>query len=91
MKVIYKQQLAFMNSQAVLIPEDAEILSIQIQNGTLCFWYMCDQYSSVKKERYFHIYGTGMTVLPDNGNETFLETVQAEDGHVWHVYESPIY
>ena len=91
MKVVFKQQLAFMSSQSVLLQEDAEILSVQTQDSILCLWYRCDAYTSLKKERYFHIYATGAPILPDNGDETYLATVQTKHGEVWHVYESPIY
>ena len=89
-KVIWKQTIAVMPSQSVMMPEGAEILTVQVQKDMLCLWYKCDPLISERKERYFHIYGTGHPILPDDVGEKYISTVQQEN-LVWHIYESQQY
>jgi hypothetical protein len=84
--------MALMPSQSVSLPEKAEILSIQFQRDDLCMWYKCDPHTTIREERYIHIYATGAQTLPDNGDERYITTVQQNDGEfIWHIYEAKQY
>lgn len=98
-KVIYKYPLRVVDSQLVLMPTGAKILSVQAQNGTLCMWAVVDEMpenqSNVSVEyRTFYIFGTGNSIpagMPTHvvsDHKYFIGTVQM-DGFVWHVFEVP--
>jgi len=81
-----------MPNQALSLPVKAVILTVQFQRGELCIWYKCNPYEEGREERYFHIYGTGAQVVPEDDNEHYIATVQQNDGaFIWHIYESPTY
>lgn len=81
-RVIYKYQLPTTYS-TVLMQENAQILSVQIQDGIPQLWALVDTDNSTEF-RYFHIYGTGV-LIPDENLE-FIGTIQ-NPPLVWHVFE----
>lgn len=86
MKTIYKYSLELVEFQKVELPENAEILSIQLQRGWICLWALVDTLAN-KVERSFEIYGTGQEIEKSNGNRKYLTTFQTESGLVFHVFE----
>ena len=79
--------LLFSKRQSILIPHQAEILSVQVQNQKLCIWARVIP-EAPKATRTFTIFATGQTI-PRDFLGTFLETVQTNDGAlVWHVFET---
>lgn len=86
MKTIFKYGLEFTDSQTLLLPEGAKILSVGNQMEKLCLWALLDPAQS-PKARTFRIYGTGHPV-PQDGTGYFLGTVQFGGGTlVMHVFE----
>lgn len=83
MKTIYKYPLYIMDEQTVLLPDNAQPLSVQIQNGELYMWALVDS-QSASNPRRVRIFGTGNHVVLD-GNWQFVATVQ-ERMFVWHVF-----
>lgn len=43
MKRIFKYQLEITDRQTILLPHDAEILSVQVQNQKPCLWAKVDE------------------------------------------------
>ena len=85
-KTIFKYPLAITDSQAVLMPVSAEILSVQFQGEYLCLWAAVNP-SEKKHARVIHIFGTGHPI-PDATKIRFIGTAQQFDGRlVWHVFE----
>ena len=82
MVVIWKYDLAN-PTQEILMPEDARILSVQMQNESLCLWALVDA-DKPRVCREFQVYSTGHTVQ-DNIKD-YLGTVQI-GSLVWHVFE----
>lgn len=85
MRTIYKYKLAVVDEQEIQIPDFAEILSVQNQNGELCLWALVN--SDNKPEPWtIQIVGTGNPASGINA-EDFIGTVQQHDGGlVWHVF-----
>lgn len=42
MRVIYKYPLSLTNSQEIVMPVDAQILTAQLQNNMPCLWALID-------------------------------------------------
>lgn len=86
MKTIWKFNLSKSKTYQLLMPEGANILCTNIQNGEICLWAEVEDNSNVSEWRYFYIFGTGWE-LPDNlDNYKYIGTV-FENQFVWHVYE----
>jgi len=86
-KRIYKYQLDVTDWQVLMMPKDAEILTVQIQNGNVCMWALVDVLQS-PREREFHIYGTGNPITDETKNLKYISTFQMRDGRlVFHVFE----
>lgn len=87
MKQIWKYQLEIVDNQIILMPENAEILSVANQRETLCLWALVDP-EALKKERHIRIIGTGNNIHHSFYKEKFIGTVLMENGFlVWHVFE----
>jgi len=70
----------------IAMPENAQVLCVQMQRGQVCMWYMCDP-SQPKVKRLFRVVGTGHEMSSGNMNEmSYVGTVQHND-LVWHVFE----
>lgn len=84
MKRIYKYPLAAEDLQTVIMPEGAEILTIQVQGATPCIWALVD-IEQPEERRTFRTYGTGHQVVT---NGTYRGTYQLLGGDiVFHVFE----
>lgn len=62
----------------------AQILSFQLQNGVPTIWVKV-QPGNKRVTRIFYIIGTGQEF--DGDNMTYIGTVQAPHGLVWHLFE----
>lgn len=82
MKTIYKFTLRISDEQILEIPNDGEILSVQMQNGEPQIWVMVESDDYIT-QRHFRIFGTGHEV---SGNLKFIGTVHIET-FVWHLFE----
>lgn len=86
MKTIWKFPLTAINYQTLEIPKDAEVLTIQAQNGEPCLWARVDSDAAIVK-RSIAIHGTGHS-LPDTKGD-YLGTYQmAQSALIFHVFES---
>lgn len=86
MITIHKFPLEQRNINEVEMPEGAEILSVQIQNGTLCLWAKVNT-DYPEEKRAIRIIGTGNYINPCEPL-VFITTYQFE-GLVFHVFEIP--
>lgn len=83
MQTIYKQQLELTDKQNITIPLDSRFLSVQIQHGSICIWYLLNKEQKETTDLTIHIYGTGHPIEEQVG--TYLDTVQMGP-LVWHVF-----
>lgn len=88
MKTIWKFPLDTFPVQYVDMPEGAEILTVQVQNGTPMLWAEVDSKARFRP-RLIYVIGTGMEL--DSGVSRYIGTFQWEDEElgdfVGHVYE----
>jgi hypothetical protein len=72
----------------VRMPEGAEILTVQIQNGVPCIWVLVNPENELEI-RNFEIFGTGQKIACDIGVERkYINTFQMENGSlVFHLFE----
>lgn len=83
---IWKYQLETVDSQTLLMPRGASILTVQTQNEIPCLWALVDPYES-KEERVIEIFGTGHKVNDENGIR-YIGSYQLMSGaFVGHVFE----
>lgn len=83
MKTIYKYPIDLDAEFSLLLPQGAQVLSIQQQRGDIFLWALVDK-TAMKEERRFRTVGTGHSV-PD-GNLKHIATVQ-DSIFVWHFFE----
>lgn len=81
---IWKFDLRFTDAQVISMPFNAEVISVQMQDVSLCLWAKGCSTNQVITERVFCVYGTGHPMF--DVDQTFIGTVQA-DRLVWHVFE----
>lgn len=84
MKTIWKFNLGVLDTQTLFMPKDAEILSIQFQDGGLCVWALVET-DNETVGLPITIVGTGQSIRKNLG--AFIATVQ-QPPFVWHVFES---
>lgn len=83
MITIWKYELETTSDQRIKMPEDAKILTVQVQNGKPCLWAIVD--TERKPEvRVIEIYGTGHPV--SLRQRVYIGTYQIPD-LVFHVFE----
>ena len=90
MKTIHKYPLAVVDSQHVLLPLGAEILSAQFQGIQLCLWALVDTDQPLRA-RSIVLLETGNAIPPvlaDNlSKKNFIGTVQEPNyPMVWHIF-----
>ncbi|MEE9568331.1 MAG: hypothetical protein V3W37_03005 [Candidatus Binatia bacterium] len=69
------------------MPGDAQILDVQMQNGTPCIWALV-KIDRPKVSRTFCVIGTGHSI-EDISRLGYIGTFQMMNGAlVWHVFES---
>ena len=87
MTTIYKYTLR-PGRTMLQMPADAQVLTVQMQDGTPCLWAKVDP-TKPAELRTFDVYGTGHT-MPDDPPMLYVATFQMEGGAlVWHVFEWP--
>ena len=87
-KTIYKYQLSAVERQSIYMPEGAEVLTVQDQNGALCLWALIDSDNS-QSERIIYMVGTGHKINTEKGN--YVGTIQSLEGAlILHVFEKEI-
>ena len=88
--VIYKYTLSLQDEQTVAMPPDAEVLSVQVQAGTICIFAKHnpnDWLPEHWKPRRFVLVSTGIPF--SDSSLIYRGTVQIPP-FVWHVFEDPI-
>lgn len=86
MKTIYKYPIEITDEQALTLPVNARILTVQMQEGKSCLWAMIDTEEKRTEQVSISIYGTGHPIA-DSENLTYLGTVQTLGGQlVFHVF-----
>jgi hypothetical protein len=71
----------------ILMPQDARVLTVQMQGETLCLWARVAP-QAPQEPRYFVVLPTGL-FAEDIAQQAYLGTVQ-QRGSVWHVFEAPL-
>lgn len=85
---IYKYPIALESQQRVKMPAEAQILTLQMQNGQPCIWALVDENASLVP-RTICTYGTGRQ-MPTEKAEIghYIGTYQLEAGAlVFHVFD----
>ena len=87
-KSIFKFNLETTDSQTVLMPKGAEILTIQNQHEDAELWALVDSNAPLE-ERIIEIFGTGHPVHCDMGVERkYIATYQLSGGnYIFHAFE----
>lgn len=86
MMAIYKYQLALVDRQSIDMPSDANILSVQLQNGIPTIWAEVSPDAPIFPRRFAMIC-TGETISASYSNRKYLATLQLHTGIVLHVYQ----
>lgn len=82
MKTIYKYRLSGRYTTTLELPKQAQILSVQSQEGVPTLWALVDT-SKELEQRYFTVVGTGWEVEEEVCHiGTYMEGM-----FVWHVFE----
>lgn len=87
MKRIYKYPVRIDDVQTIDLPQGAQVLSVQVQDGSPYIW-ACVNPSAVSEPRQFHLYGTGH---PIEDLLRFIGTFQLFGGRlVYHLFEEVV-
>ena len=84
---IFKYPLEDEDQQQIMLPVNAEILTVQMQGNTLCLWAKVDETAHLenrREERTIEQLGTGWPLNDDK--RRYLGTIQ-RGPLVWHVFE----
>jgi hypothetical protein len=84
MNRIYKYPFAVSDAVDVRLPDGAEILHVECQNGEPCIWALIDP-ARAHHVRRFRVIGTGHDIVSLKGL-TFVATFQ-QPPFVWHLFE----
>lgn len=85
MKTIYKYELEVTDVQKIVLPKDAEILSVGIQNDEPVLWVKLDTDARPYVARTIIIVGTGGPI-PDGLNLRFIGTFDYQSTYWFHVF-----
>lgn len=84
--VIWKYPLQVTDEQLLELPEGAELLCVQVQNGIPCLWARVNPSVPVKRKYLIRTLGTGRE-HQKYPHERYLSTYQLLDGRlVYHVF-----
>lgn len=87
MRTIHKFPLQITASQAVVMPQGAEILAVQAQGQTPCLWALVDPERETEI-RIIEIFGTGDPIIEGGKARSYLGTFQLKGGEsVFHAFE----
>ena len=85
MKKIFKYPLKLQREQVVILPKDADILSVQTQHQNICVWAMIDPNVEKVESKTIETFGTG-DFIPE-GERRYISTIQLNNGElVYHVF-----
>lgn len=84
-RVIWKYVLKLTDEQRIRMPDEAEVLSFQMQAGQLCIWCLVNPEAG-EVNRAFKIHGTGHhNIMP---YEKYVGSVVDEQtASVWHLFD----
>lgn len=86
MKTIYKYPFEITDEQTLMLPTNAQILTVQTQWDAPCLWAMIDPEEKRTEKVTIRVYGTGHPI-DDSDNLDYLGTVQMLSGQlVFHVF-----
>lgn len=89
-KRIFKYRTSFEDRFTIVMPKNAEILSVQIdkKDNAPYIWVLCNPINELE-ERYFEVYGTGHDIYCDMGIERkYIGTYQYQKGEfIGHLFE----
>ena len=84
MNRIYKYPLSLASGpQSITLPQDAEIVYFDMQDGTPCIWARVEPFGTVQRVRHFWIIGTGFDI---KDNLKHVGTA-LHGAFVWHLFE----
>lgn len=89
--VIWKKRLEFDSFSMAYIQcsWDAELLTVQVQDGKITAWFLNDQYKDQEFKIPIHIVPTGEETRPEYGK--YVSTVQLNEGvRVFHLFTQDI-
>lgn len=85
---IFKYQIPKLECEygwiTIEMPEDAEVISVQTQNGIGCIWAIVNEYNP-GENKLFYVAGTGQE-LPLIEDLKFIGTFQ-QSNFAWHLFE----
>ncbi len=82
---IFKYELSSAFAQEISMPQDAEIISVQLQRNMPCIWAIIDPEEKLVKRKFVTI-GTGRE-FDGARNLIYRGTDQQDDYFGWHVFE----
>ena len=86
MKRILKYELSIEDEQTILLPDNAELLTVQVQRGVPCLWARVDT-AELNVRRKIITHGTGH-IVPDTTGR-YVGTYQLDSGSlVFHVFDA---
>ena len=84
--VIWKYQIDTTDTQKILMPDGAEILTVQIQGGVPCLWAYLNP-NNTNTNRKIEVFGTGKPI--PEGKRKYIGTYQLIAYFlVFHVFEN---
>ena len=85
MQKIYKYPMQIAEVSTVMMPIDAKILCIQVQDNVPTIWAIVDIENPVEK-RFFFMFGTGFQIKEEDYD--YVATIQLLNGKlVYHIFE----
>ncbi|MCI2145820.1 MAG: hypothetical protein LKK08_06190 [Bacteroidales bacterium] len=86
MKTIYKYKIEVEDMQTIILPKNAQILTVQMQNGNPYIWALIDNDEEETEAVTIGVYGTG-NPIDNNYTLSYIGTFQMYDSKlVFHVF-----
>lgn len=85
MRAVWKYEVPVEDRFAVLMPEGATVLTVQLQVGQPCLWCLVDPHAA-PVQREFVVRGTGHP-FQETSQGRYVGTVQM-GALVWHYFEA---
>ena len=86
MNTVFKYSFDVNDYFTIEMPEDAKIISIQMQKSMPQLWALVDS-DKPKKKRKFRLAGTGHQIKENINDLQFIDTFQVHGALVFHVFE----
>ena len=81
---ILKIELQRAETQLIKMPQNSEIMDIQMQHGRFVMWFLANPLNK-EIEVKIDMYGTGWEINENTSKNEYLSTVQEGD-YVWHFF-----